>query len=79
MQLGLAAPGDRERDADAEDDHVAEGDAEKRWIGQMQHNCVEAIHDDGNDEAKRDHDGCERDSEPAESAMDFYVVSSNQR
>ena len=79
MQLGLATQGDGERHADAEDDHVAEGDTEKRGIGQMQHNGVEAVHDDGDDEAKRDHDGCERDSEPAESAMDFYVVSSNQR
>src|ERR1700677_3536580 len=80
MELGFAAPGNRENHADAEDENVAKGNAEKRiHVGDVENVLVEAAHDDSDDEAEHAHHGCESDAEPAEEAMDSDVARAHKR
>ena len=63
MEFGFAPPGNRESHTDAEDEHVAKGNAEKRiGVGDVEDVLVEAAHDDSDDGAEHDHNGRESDT-----------------
>ena len=80
MQFGLFAPVDGEREECREAGDVEERDAEKEGcVGLMELMELEARHDNGSGEAKRDHEGAESGTEPAEGSMYADVVRAHER
>src|SRR3984885_15320877 len=80
MEFGFAAPGDGESHAEAEDEHVAEGHAEKCVrIRLVKNVLVKAAHDDSDDEAEHNHGGGQPDAKPAEGAMNADIAGTHQR
>ena len=80
MEFGPFPPIDSQRNDHPKDDHVVERDRQKSICAAlMELNCVKSCHDNGYDDAQRNHHRGEADSKPSKEAMPAHFVYADQR